>query len=65
MAKAVINASELMAQLEMKVTIHRFKEFKFRCWLAFILLRLAARITGMEIAIDIGHKDNGRNYNRQ
>jgi hypothetical protein len=65
MAEANLDASELMAHLEMKVTVHRFKEFKFRCWIASLFLRLAAKIAGMGITISIEHKDNGRNYNRQ
>jgi hypothetical protein len=58
MAEAVLNVSELMAHLEMKVTVHRLKEFKFRCWIASLFLRLAARIAGMGITISIEHTDH-------
>jgi len=51
--EAKINAVDMMDQVTLNVKVVGTRELSIRTWIAIILIKLAAKIMNMQIAVDL------------
>jgi hypothetical protein len=50
--KATLSMRDVAAQQTIKVTLQGLKEFKFRLWLGFFVIKLGTKITGLRFKLN-------------
>jgi hypothetical protein len=62
---AKIPISKVTKEVTMQVRVTGFRSFKFRLWIATLLIRLAAFVAGMGIEVNLEELSDGKKRNNR